>query len=416
MKKRLCTLMALGVAAWPQAAPVKLTGKASLIGRASIYPGANCTATTPPCPTINLASIDPASPTNFAGYADATIRKDPQTGTLWMAYSWPNTTTGATQVVETHVAYSTDRGVTWSNSGLANGGVLFPSQTVTNPSTGATNDHTCSEVMNLYPQVVGGVTYWYGIHQTYLVQQGAGGTGNQPNTVRFALAIAAGGPTTGPMGLATATPQYLGSSQNTDSDFSASVNLTALSGLTNCTQFREPSLIMIGNTMYFQTSCGDLSSIAQFSTVNPQANPGNWVWSYVAKFATQSDAQSVCSHLNGCNQTLYFTQGDIAHSTAAAKTLMILSAVETVAGAKVSLGCVAAELATVSPPTFALDGLGNVKVDAAIASTDSTADGPGSCTYDPASTTGLVMAHKVSNNAPQNGGFFTYFVASGAKP
>jgi len=420
---RLTTILFL-VAAIPSTAQIAtLTGKASLTGRAQIFPTASCLVAPAACNMLPISSFDPYSTAgSFAGYADATIRKDPQTGTLWMAYSWPHTAAGGSQVVDTHVAYSTDNGKTWSNSGLPNSGVLYPSQVVSNPTTGATNDHTCHEVMNIYPQVVNGVTYWYGIHQSYLVQQGGAGTSNEPTTVRLMMAVAPGTATTGPMGLASATPQYLGSSQNTDANFPA-VNLTSISGLSNCTQFREPSLIMSGSNLYLQTSCSDLTSILQFTTPSdPTSVAGNWNWSYVGNFGTHAQAQTLCSYVNGCGQNLYFTQGDIAKASNGS-LLMVLSLVYSVGGGgKFSLGCVATELSQLSPPAFKLDSRGRVQVDAVVTSTDSATGGPGSCTFDPSSMTGIIIAHKETNCAAgtagcsTQGGEFTYLVASGTRP
>ena len=139
-------------------------------------PRNSCTMTSTPCTEINLGATDPYSTTGaFGGYADSTVRQDPLTGTLWMAYSWPHTIpsgkpdVAGTQVLDTHVAYSTDGGQSWTYKGA-----LYTSQAVANPVTGNT-DYTAHEVMNLLPQVVNGVTWWYGIHATYNVPQNSGG-------------------------------------------------------------------------------------------------------------------------------------------------------------------------------------------------------------------------------------------------
>lgn len=71
-------------------------------------------------------------PAPFSGFADPCLRRDPQTGTLWLTYSWPNNkTSGAYSVpcVDTHLASSTDGGNTFSFQVP-----LWPAIPVSNPS------------------------------------------------------------------------------------------------------------------------------------------------------------------------------------------------------------------------------------------------------------------------------------------
>jgi uncharacterized protein (TIGR03437 family) len=378
---------------------------------------ATCTLTSSSCTAITLNS-DPAATTAFAGYADPTIREDPQTNTLWMAYSYPHTiASGGSeyQGIDTHLSYSTDGGKTWNYEGA-----LYTSQQVTNPVTGQT-DYTANEVMNLLPQVVNGVTYWYGIHSLYNVPPGGGGGSSlQSYTKRWEIAMTAGTATTGPMGLTNATPQFLG--QSIDSypqDFPITQDLTSLnSQLGGCTQFYEPALIMSGNNLYLFLSCtGPPPSemfYAVFTTSDPQDYAGNWVWTYVPQastpFANERDAMSVGSHL-GTGAT-YITQMDVAWSKTPGVLLAIMTAAYNDSSGKMSLGCAAAELASVDPPMFVYNSQGQVQVDAVIASPDSVANGPGSCTYSPDSATGMIMAHLQTAKAPQNGGVFTFLMQS----
>ena len=87
-----------------------------------------------------------------------------------------------------------------------------------------------------------------------------------------------------------------------------------------------------------------------------------------------------------------------------------ISVVYTVSGVKHSLGCVIALLDSPSPLTFSTDGSGNVLMIAAAKSSDSAAGdstGMGSCTYEPKSVMGLLVAHKITQT---NGSLFTYFM------
>lgn len=169
----------------------------------------DCIANSSGCSTISIQGDGPSSG-KFQGYADPTIRQDPQTGYLWMAYSWTHQIKssggkGMYNVVDTHLAESTDGGKTWQYKGA-----LYTSRSVLNPVTGNT-DYTSNEVMNLYPEVVHGVTYWYGIHSLYQVGMGANGTlGQEDDTKRWEISYAAGTPDGGPMALSSAAPEYLG--------------------------------------------------------------------------------------------------------------------------------------------------------------------------------------------------------------
>jgi hypothetical protein len=73
---------------------------------------------------------------------------------------------------------------------------------------------------------------------------------------------------------------------------------------------------------------------------------------------------------------------------------------------------VAAEMTSIDPPMFAYNSQAQVQVDAFVTSPDSADGGPGSCTYSPNSATGMILAHRQSTKAPQNGGFFTFLMES----
>jgi hypothetical protein len=382
---------------------------------------ASCTLTSTGCTTINLAATDPFSTSGaFGGYADATVRADPLTGILWMAYSWPHTisfgSAGAagTQVVDIHVAYSTDGGKSWTYKGA-----LYTSQTAVNPVTGGT-DYTAHEVMNLWPQVVGGVTYWYGIHSTYYVPQGGSGSSLESYTKQWQLAVAPGTAATGPMGLATAQSQYLGQPVNTYPQYwPIAVDLSTLDAeVAGCTEFFEPALVTANNNLYLFLACTPAVAAnrfyAVFKTSTPPSSAPNWLWRYIPqgspRFANQSDAASVGKYL-GASAT-YITQMDIAPSKNPNVPLAILTAAFDDSSGKVSPGCVAAEMASIDPPKFVYNSQGQVQVDAVLTSPDSQDGGPGSCTYSPASATGMILAHRQSSKAPQNGGFFTFLMQS----
>ena len=412
----------------------------------------DCVASPVTCGALSIS--DPYSTAgHFAGYADPSERRDPLTGTLWLAYSWPTVLADGSQIVDIHVAYSTNNGSTWSNAGLNYGGVLYSSQTETNcvvqqnPCATVDNSH---EVVDIYPQVVGNSTYWYVIHSHYDVPQGGNVSTEYTYTADYVMTACqdTSGGVQGPMCASQSSPQYnpqlLGGTQNNQpAYFPINQNLTTISGLTtHCTSFREPSFILQSiagtPTLYLFMNCGDMTSYAQFSTPNPQLNLGNWAWTYSGStaslpdfsgFAVQSDAQSMCQYFGSCAKSNLLTQSEVALASgsmrglAAGTPIELFDLVYTSGSGKIAVGVVVTALASISPPTFVRTASGAVKVFAAIPSTDSVTGGPGTSTYDPASTaTGVLLAHKLTNctggtaGCDSQGGEFTYLVGTGVKP
>lgn len=94
-------------------------------------------------------------PAAFRGFADPCLRRDPLTGDLWLAYSWPHMEhLGGNQEnfavgVETHLAVSKDGGKTWQRVQ-----VLWPKSPArfSNPKTCRARDGFLShEVPNIVP-------------------------------------------------------------------------------------------------------------------------------------------------------------------------------------------------------------------------------------------------------------------------
>lgn len=359
----------------------------------------NCTRTptAAPCSMINING-DASSSGGFSGYADATIRQDPLTGALWMAYSWPHTTTSSTHVIDTHLASSSDGGVTWNYAGALYTSQLDPAST--------TAGYMSHEVMNLYPQVVSGVTYWYGIHSVYDVPPGGAPGTSEPYTHRWELVYASSTGSVGPMALVSTTDiEYLGDQGNTQTGtWPIAQNLSSLvSG--SCGDTYEPSLTIASGSLYLFLSCTNSGGPSQyfyavFKAPNPTSTAPNWSWSYVGSFAVSSDAKSIVNYLGATNDP-YITQMDVTPSNVPGKLFAIATDAFNATSGKNGMGCVAMELANIDPPQLVYNSQGQVQVDAALTSSDSTSTGPGSCTYSPYSGTGMIIAdrHTLANGS-----------------
>ena len=415
--KKFIFLIAASLFLATSAAQVNLSGKLSLKGKQnwlttfSNLLHVNCVYGSVSCTTPNF-SFDPPNNSSFSGYADPSIRQDPQTGTFWVAYSYPRVLTGGTAVVDIHVAYNSGSG--WKNSGLTNNGVLFTTQTVTNGVTGKTDDQTSNEVITLEPDVQGGITYWYALHSQYLVPKGGSGIG-QGYTLRQEFLGCAGDAVNGPMCLLTATPQWLGGSVVNQTYWPLNVNLSSLS-LGAASDWREPTFAISGGTLYLFIETSNLNSYYQFSTPSPSTHLGSWTWAFVAgsSFATSTDANSICAYLNACSYTNYLSQAEYAVSHVSGDPGLCIDMLHITSGTKISSGILYLHLATISPPTFD----NPIQVKSVIKSTDSAAVGLGSCGYDPNYTGGQIVVNKQTHCAhcPVPGSNYVYMQTSNLRP
>lgn len=83
------------------------------------------------CPDLAIQGDELVSG-GFHGFADPSMRKDPNASTIYLAYSWPRRLTDSTHVVDLHLAHSSDGGNRWQYDGA-----LFSSQPFANPGNGA---------------------------------------------------------------------------------------------------------------------------------------------------------------------------------------------------------------------------------------------------------------------------------------
>jgi hypothetical protein len=420
---------------------IQLSGSLILAGSITVGPSTiapvfseNCTD---PASTacVNWAAItanDPDTSGGWSGKADPTIRQDPTTTcpgascTLYLAYSYLYVTTSGSnppcpsgiQAVNTHLQRSTDGGSTWTLLSP-----LFTGACVSDPITPSQNDMTSAEVNNLMIQNVGGSPSYYLIRQTYNL------TGAGHNQVTGSIAWDFRNCTgASPACLASATKAtVLGTPQTNATGWPYSVNMSTLaSQVSGCVAYFEPWLNPSGTTVELGLNCqnnsGALPFYAAFTTPNPQSI-SNWVstpptWTYVgggagSSFATTTDAKGVCHYMGQpsvcASQTVFITQMDVVPCSDASSGWCSVFSLVTLTSGKVSLGCLAGEMATVNPPAFVYDAGGRVQIDAVLTSSDSTVDGPGSCTYSLYdSSAGMILAHRKNGAVP-----FTFLMESG---
>lgn len=333
------------------------------------------------------ASLPDGSPSPFRGYADASIRRDPASTRLWMAYSWPSihTEAGATVPgVDIHLARSDDRGASWQFTQ-----VLHASSRSIDPDGSGRTGYTDHEVINLLPFQSGGTTTWIGVRLEYFLPDDGGFGARRSNSFRLRLGAAAS-----PTALSSATEATLGGMVTTAS--LGAHNLALLSpGTRECMWWNEPALHQVGSTLYLVARCmafdgttPDLpaSPFVVFAT-QPSGAPTAWSWRHVGALTTAADAQA----LGGAG----LTQLDLMPD-AAGRLLAVLTpdAFDGVAREFVHLNCSIIEVDSLEPPRLARSATGALRLRARITASDQGEFGHGSCTYHPDSILGVVMARR----------------------
>ena len=356
---------------------------------------ADCTASSSSCSPITIQGDPPDTLPNgqlspFRGYADPSLRKDPLSKRLWMSYSWPHVETlngRAMGSVDIHLAYSDDGGKTWQYQGR-----LWPSFVATDKGgTGATG-YTSNEVSNIYPALNGQTVTWYGIHESYFVP--AGGY-RQRSATSFRLQISQAAT---PQGLATADTAILGSA-TTATGWGINTRLSTLSpAVQNCTIFTEPALYAQNGILYLMTHClvpagsginSPVSNLVVFAT-QPTGDVRTWKWRYVGTLLKGSDVSAL-----GIAGAQGFTQGDLAKSKAGNLVLIVTPDASVSPPTLLNhFGCWVLQMNAIDPPGMRRDASGKLTVLAKVTATDLGPTGPGACTYDPASATGIIIVRR----------------------
>lgn len=357
----------------------------------------DCLANSANCPPISIVDHPPTQLTNgdespFRGYADPTIRQDPTTGFLWMAYSLPNiyllNNTRPVPGVETHLALSQDNGQTWHYQQL-----LWPIQPTINPVNQEAG-YINHEVPNLLPVAQASGLTWYGIRLDYFLPE-QGGFRERP-TDSFQLVLTQAN---SPGELANSQVAILASGR-TAPQWQPDFNLATLApDLANCDWWNEPALHFQDDTLYLVLRClvfGALgvpkveqSDLLVFAT-QPVGDVRQFQWRYVGKLAGGEEAKA----LGGEG----LTQIDLALGQDG-QLLAIFSPDSWSDMEKdfIHYGCWVVAVESLEPPALGRDENGALQVRAVITASDQSLLGPAACTYDPASLTGIIIGRRTKS-------------------
>lgn len=328
------------------------------------------------CPEILVAG-DPFAETNqqpdlFRGYGDPSLELDPDTGTLWMSYSWLNVVTsdpGPPPVVDfgvrTHLARSDDNGQTFAyvrdiNQVLAE----------THPDTGV-EGWAIHEVSTLVREASG---QWQVMWFHYLDPFGDSAS---RHAFRYDRSTAM-------------TPGQLGDSaeawirgSGTSASFGVQHDLSLMPELADCTAFTEPGLYADATGTYLATSCIVIDGQGVRQTAQERLvllrEEGDG-YSFVSVLLDAMDATDL-----GADR---MEQADIALARDGTPILMVTPIVDN--ADPMHQGCVVFEFENFASGSILRDG-GGTAVSRTIITADGNGLGPGLCTYDASSDTGILL-------------------------
>lgn len=378
-------------------------------------PSIDCTERNPHCPQLAIAGDAPQL-SKFRGFADPSMRRDPNTGTLWLSYSWPHTLPTQRRAlfpkfskpdvaVDIHLARSNDDGGHWTYAGP-----LWQTSQVINPASKEEN-FLSHEISNMLPRNQNGKTTWYGIRFDYLVKPGKFIYSQMYRFSYFALSMAAT-----PLQLADAPSQMLGFA-GTAKELEPDVYLSALHpDLAECLSWLEPALTFQDNKLYLAARCMHFSRwgkaqakkdfYAIFS-VKPEGDIKTWQWQYNGKLAGPAEAAELDNHQ-------FLTQFDFARKSNGQLLGIVTTADPGGPQNELFFGCRVLPISSLEPPTLARDASRKLIVLAKITASDLNSSGTGACAYEPSADTGIIFTRKLIRDPIE--GYYWDLHETGLKP
>ena len=326
------------------------------------------------CPEI-LVVGDPhatlgGNPAPFRGYGDPSLELDPDTGTLWLSYSWldllisdPGPPPVADFGVRTHLARSDDGGATLTFVRQVND---FAAIQHPDTSEDGWSQHEVSTLVREGPGA------WQLLWLTYFDPFGT----QERFDYYYQRSLASSPANLGDS--STAWAQGYGTSPSWGVAHDLSVEIPELS---DCLTPTEPALIRHDGETYLATNCvvidetGRRDDLERLVLLKQEVNG----YSYVGELLDYDDAVD----LGGTR----LEQTDLAIAQNGA-ILLITTPIQD--SSPNHLGCVVLEVTDLATAQVRRDASGDAVVLASITGEDPLL-GPGLCTYDAASSTGVMM-------------------------
>lgn len=351
----------------------------------------DCVAGNPNCAELSIQGdayyrFPNGDPSPFSGFADPSIRQDPQTGDLWLAYSWPHYKfVGNTAVpsVDIHLAKSSDNGVNWIFINT-----LWEKTTMLNPANGTQAGFLDHETANLLPVEENGAVAWYAVRLNYFIPESGGFSARPFDSFHISVLKSAS-----PEGLSTAAAGRIGTS-STHSNWNAQ-SLVPGELAAEAFFWNEPSLFFQNGKLYlimvaFVYRGADpympLNNVYVYSTT-PSGDAQSWQWAYNGKLVDES----IAVELGGER----ISQTDIA--TGVDGGLLLIASPDDYVSAQKEFnhkGCKVIEIKSLENAELSRFEDGSLKVRAIITASDANELGSGASAYDAASSSGILFTKR----------------------
>lgn len=327
----------------------------------------------------------------FFGYADPSIKKDPNSDTIWLAYSWPNAHIVPDQEkkiipgVDLHLAKSLDQGKTWTFVKE-----MWTSSESPDPETQEIG-FIDREVLDIEAIEMGGKTEWISAHMEYFIPK-EGGRSSRPAS-SFLIQLSSS-----PSLLTLPdSPKLRFGGSKTDSSWDIDLNLTSLDPeLEKCAFWNEPALLLHEEKVYLALRCLAFAPRSQ----RPDMQESDYAFFMVAKesfadaeaweFAGLLQTDEVAEALGGAS----LTQMDLVISGGKILAIVTPDDWTTKSNDFIHYGCRVLELDSLSPPTFAQSEDGGIVLHKEILATDQGELGSAACSYEPTAATGILMTKR----------------------
>lgn len=329
----------------------------------------------------------------FNGYADPSIRQEPNSTRIWVAYSFPHIKQSGNYYIPSvaiHLAKSEDSGNTWSF--VKN---LFEPISLNNPANTNQDGFLDHEVINLLPISNGSTTDWFAACLNYFVPT-VGGYASRPNNSFYISIIKSNSPDNLDKG-------QVGTIGGNLTHSAWNVNTTLIPpDLTNDYFFwNEPALyydadngklylIMVAFVYNGGKPVMSKNNVYVYSTT-PAGNPNSWTWQFKGTLVNSS----IASELGGER----LSQVDLSKGTDG--KLLLICTPDDFNSTKNDFnhkGCKVLEIQSLENPGFERDANEKLIVRTIITASDANDLGSAASSYDPASSTGILFTKRIKSS------------------
>ena len=330
---------------------------------------------------------------DFYGYADPSIRKDPESNEIWLSYSFPHYKMldgSPVPSVSIHLAKSTNGGTVWNFVKK-----LFEPVEMVNPAEPAQEGFLDHETINLIPVRQDTETFWCAARLNYFIPR-EGGFSARPNN-SFHITVLKANTV---VDLTAGDSTIIGGSL-THSGWNEDVKLIPPDLSTDFFFWNEPSLyydevlnrlylVMVAFVYNGPTPLMSKNDVYVYATA-PDGNPSGWNWVYKGKLIDSA----IANELGGER----ITQTDIAVGVDG--KLLLIGTPDDWNSDKMDFnhkGCKVVEIKSLEIPELERDNQGKLRVRVSISASDANDLGSGASAYDHNSATGILFTKRVKTD------------------